>query len=173
MTEERLLVLKIASHLLQYPDAGLLDTFESLTEVMQELPPGPAREIFADFLRHFSDRRLLTWQEEYTRHFDLNPATSLNLTYHRYGDGKERGPALAHLHQVYQGAGYEAATCELPDFLPLVLEFLAICPEEEYSWLLKEYRFQIETLANRLKETGTPYANLLSVLVDTFRIDPA
>ena len=169
MTEERLLFLKIASHLLQYPDAGLLNTFESLTEVIHELSPGSPREIFTDFLRHFDNRKLINWQEEYTRNFDLNPATCLNLTYHKYGDGKERGPALAQLHQVYHRAGYEAATCELPDYLPLVLEFLAICPGEEYAWLLKEYRSPIETLANRLKEAGTPYAELFSVILDTFR----
>ena len=169
MPAERLVVIKIASHLLQYPDAGLLNTFESLTGVIQDLSPGPPREIFTDFLRHFSKRKLINWQEEYTRNFDLNPATCLNLTYHKYGDGKERGPALAQLHQVYHRAGYEAAACELPDFLPLVLEFLAICPGEEYAWLLKEYRPQIETLANRLQEAGTPYANLFSVILDTFR----
>ena len=132
--------------------------------------PGKSSPIFCGILATGSSstgKRNTRWN------FDLNPATSLNLTYQKYGDGKERGPALAQLHQVYQGAGYEAATCELPDFLPLVLEFLAICPSEAYTWLLEEYRSQIETLANRLKETGTPYANLFSVIGDTFRINPA
>ncbi len=173
MTGERRLILKLASHLLQYPDAALLATFDSLTPVIQDLSPGPAREAIAGFLRNFGNWKLLHWQEEYTRHFDLNPATSLNLTYHKYGDGKERGPALAQLQRVYQKAGYEAVPGELPDFLPLVLEFLAVCPEVESTWLLQEYQPQIETLANGLKEAETPYAKLFSVIVDTWRIDPA
>jgi nitrate reductase molybdenum cofactor assembly chaperone NarJ/NarW len=168
MIEENRLIIKIASYLLQYPDESLRHSFESMTEVINDLSPGRAREILADFLQNFKRRKLLSWQEEYSRNFDLNPATCLNLTYHKYGDGKGRGPALAQLHQVYHQAGYETATGELPDYLPLVLEFLTICPGKEYAWLLQEYRSQVETLANRLQKAGTPYAHLLSVIVDTF-----
>jgi nitrate reductase molybdenum cofactor assembly chaperone NarJ/NarW len=168
MIEENRLIIKIASHLLQYPDESLRHSLESMTEVINDLSPGRAREILADFLQNFRRRKLLSWQEEYSRNFDLNPATCLNLTYHKYGDGKGRGPALAQLHQVYHQAGYENATGELPDYLPLVLEFLTICPGEASAWLLQEYRSQVSTLANRLQEAGTPYAHLLSVILDTF-----
>lgn len=167
MTEEKRLVIKIASHLLQYPDESLSHSFESLTEVIHGLSPGPAREVFVDFLQNYRRRKLISWQEEYSRNFDLNPATCLNLTYHKYGDSNDRGPALAQLHQVYHQAGYETATGELPDYLPLVLEFLTICPREEYAWLLQEYRSPVETLANRLQAAGTPYGGLLSVIVAT------
>src|SRR5574340_883423 len=126
MTEEKRLIMKIASHLMQFPDESLCRSFESINEVIQGLPPGLARAFLADFLQNFRSRKLLSWQEEYSRNFDLNPATCLNLPYHKYGDCKERGPALAQLHQVYHQAGYETATSELPDFLPLVLEFLTI-----------------------------------------------
>ncbi len=169
MTPEKRLVIKIASHFLQYPDKTWVDSVESLRNTIAEIRSDPARGVFAGFLLHLQNRQLLSWQEEYSRIFDLNPSTCLNLTYHKYGDQKERGPALAQLHQLYHSAGYETATGELPDYLPLVLEFLSICPEEDYAWVLREYQSQVEILAAKVKENGTPYADLLSVIADTFR----
>jgi len=169
MTQEKRLVIKIASHFLHYPDESLCNSLQSLAEMVTELPPGRTREVLADFLTNFRNRKLLSWQEEYSRNFDFHPAASLNLTYHKYGDGRDRGAALAKLHQVYRGAGFELVSAELPDYLPAVLEFLSVCPEAEYAWVLKEYRPQVETLAARLKEAGTPYAALLSVVTDSLR----
>jgi len=169
MTPEKRLVIKIASYLLAYPDGVWRESMESIGEPIAAIRSGPARGAFSYFLLQVQSRKLPSWQEEYSRIFDLNPATCLNLTYHKYRDQKDRGAALAHLHQVYRRAGYETATVELPDYLPLVLEFLSICSEEDYAWVLREYRTQVETLAGKLKESETPYADLLSVIVDTFR----
>lgn len=169
MTEESQLILKIASHLLQYPDEDIRKSLEPLAQVIAALPPGRAREIWADLSTQFGARKLLSWQEEYSRHFDLNPATCLHLTNHKYGESKDRGAALAQLQQLYRQAGYEKTIAELPDFLPLVLEFLTICPPEDYAWLRAEYRPQIEALANRLQEAGTAYAGLLTVVADTLK----
>lgn len=169
MTKETQLIIKIAAHLLQFPDETLLNSLWPLAQVIVKLPPDRPREVFAEFLHSLKHRSLISWQEEYSRHFDLNPATCLNLTYHRYGDGKDRGAALAQLQQLYRQAGYEKTTTELPDFLPLVLEFLAICPPEDYAWLRGEYRPQIEALANRLQAAGAAYAGLLTVVADTLK----
>jgi nitrate reductase delta subunit len=142
MTPEKRLIFKIASHLLDYPDEIWLTHLELLKDAIAEIPSDSTQEVFAEFLLHLQSRKLISWQEEYSRIFDLNPATCLNLTYHRYGDQKERGAALAQLHQLYHRAGYEAATGELSDYLPLVLEFLSFCPEEECAWVVKEYQPQ-------------------------------
>ena len=68
--------------------------------------------------------------------FDLDPATSLHLTYHLLGDSEDRGKALARLLWVYHREGYDAVIGELPDYLPMILEFLALCPEPEDATLL-------------------------------------
>jgi nitrate reductase delta subunit len=169
MTREKSVIIKMVSHFLQYPDEDLLISLAPLAEEIAALPPGRAREVLADFAGYLQSRRLIRLQEEYSRHFDLNPASSLNLTYHRYGDSRDRGAALVQLLQVYHGAGYEPATRELPDYLPLVLEFLAICSKAEYDWLVQEYRPQVEALADRLNRAGTPYAHILSIVVDNLR----
>lgn len=169
MTREKALIIKMVSHFLQYPDEDLLNSLEPMAEEVRALPQGRAKEVLADFVGYLQSRRLIRLQEEYSRHFDLNPATSLNLTYHRYGDGKDRGAALVELLRVYRRAGYMPTTRELPDYLPLVLEFLAICPQDDFAWLVQEYRPQVEALADRLIQSGTPYAHLLSVVVDKLR----
>jgi nitrate reductase delta subunit len=85
----------------------------------------------------------------------------LNLTYHRWGDGKERGSALARLLHLYAKAGYEIADGELPDYLPLVLEFLSVGPPESAHEIMAEYHPQVSILASRLAESSSPYAALL------------
>ncbi len=161
MMHKNVSVIRITSRLFQYPDEELLESMSPLSDWISELPPGRAKEVFAGFLANFKNRKLLSLQEEYSRIFDLNPATCLNLSYHKYGDKKDRGVALARLNQVYQRGGYETAVRELPDFLPLVLEFLSVCPAEEYAWVVEEYRPQMQTLSARLEKSGSSYAELL------------
>jgi nitrate reductase molybdenum cofactor assembly chaperone NarJ/NarW len=166
---EKQLTFKILSYFLEFPDENLFGSLEALQEAVTALPPGRTQEVFADFLTYLRGQSLIQLQEEYSRHFDLNPTTCLNLTYHCCGDGKDRGAALAHLVQVYRQAGYETVAGELPDYLPLVLEFLCICPGDTQAGMIREYQSQIEALTDRLKQAGAPYAPLLSVLAETFR----
>jgi nitrate reductase delta subunit len=96
--------------------------------------------------------------------FDMNPAASLNLTYHVMGDREERGSALAALAEVYRQAGYEPALNELPDFLPLVLEFLYESPGAEADPLLGRCLAALPAVAGSLRKNGSGYAGLLDVL---------
>lgn len=169
MNQEKAVIIKMVSHLLQYPDELLHQSEKALRQLLEELPTSQAREILLEFLNYLRQRPLLSLQEEYSQHFDLNPATCLNLTYHRFGDAKARGAALAALRRLYLQAGYLPMTTELPDYLPLVLEFLSICPQETYSWLVQEYQPQIENLAQQLDQAGTPYADLLSIVAASLR----
>jgi nitrate reductase delta subunit len=106
----------------------------------------------------------LRLQEEYTRVFDLNPATCLNLTYHKWGDSPERAAGLAKLNQLYLDAGFEWVGGELPDFLPLVLEFLALAPKEAGVLITGQFREQIEILGSRLDSLQSTYAGILRAL---------
>ena len=87
------------------------------------------------------------------------------LTYSKKIDDKERGKALAELKEIYQKEGFEIASSELPDFLPLFLEFLSICTEKTMSLLLQSFREVIEVRKNKLEEINSPYKNLFQVLL--------
>lgn len=169
MTKEERTLLKVVSLLLQYPEASLLNSLAGLEAAVSETWNPDSKALCGDFLDHLRTTPLLRLQETYSATFDLNPSTSLDLGYHRWGEGKERGGALARLVSLYSQAGYELIDGVLPDHLPLLLEFLSLCPEEMALEIIKEYGSQVATLASRLVEDGSPYAALLRIVSETLR----
>jgi len=165
MTRKNNLILRIASHFLQHPDEEMINSTDAASNWISGLPPGRAKEVFTDFLANLNCSTLVRLQEEYSRIFDFNPATCLNLTYHKYGDKRERGAALAALNRMYRQAGYEPAVSELPDFLPLILEFMSVCSGEECTWIVNEYGSELEKLSARMQAGGSRYAHLMSVVL--------
>ncbi|HYA04106.1 MAG TPA: nitrate reductase molybdenum cofactor assembly chaperone [Syntrophobacteria bacterium] len=161
MTEEDRTIFKVLSFLLQYPEAESLELLEDLRVAARAITDSARREPVTDFLAHLQGSPLIRLQEDYTATFDLSPPTSLNLTYHRWGEGKERGSALARLVDLYAQAGYEIGDGELPDYLPLVLEFLSVGPPDSAREIMAEYRLHVGTLASRLAERRSPYAALV------------
>ncbi|HSR13339.1 MAG TPA: nitrate reductase molybdenum cofactor assembly chaperone [Thermodesulfobacteriota bacterium] len=155
MEESRLLLLKGLSFLLQYPQEDDFLIFDPA-----ELPRGVIDAALSSFLSYRKERPLLRIQEEYTRTFDLRPATSLNLTFH-HPKAECRGTLLIDLQNIYADAGYENLPGELPDYLPLILEFLSVCPEEHSLRIAREYAPAVNLLASRLEEAGSPYAGLV------------
>jgi nitrate reductase delta subunit len=133
------------SNLLQYPDAELLAAAAELPSWMREMP-------------------LLELQAAYVRTFDFDRRASLHLTYHTFGDRRQRGLELVRLKRRYADAGFPLEGCELPDYLPVLLEFAALVPEEGEA-LLNELRAPLELVRSRLHQTGSPYAALLDSLV--------
>jgi nitrate reductase delta subunit len=144
------------SQLLCFPDADLVEALPQIAELLGGADAEPAMAC-AELMRFLQETRLLSVQELYTTAFDLEPSTSLNLTFHRWGDGKERGKALSDLVRLYREEGYGMAPGELPDFLPLVLEFLSVCPEAAFRNLSAAYGESMENLGKRLRERGNPY----------------
>jgi len=163
MTDEKRLTFKLVSLLLQYPGEELWDSIPLVREVLDELPHTQTVEAVEGFLDYLSATPLIRLQEQYTAIFDMDPDGCLNLTYHRCGDDKGRGSAMAELHALYRSAGFEPLTSELPDYLPLILEFLALCPEEAAPAICAQYGSEIERLGSRLKAFRSPYGALFDV----------
>jgi len=159
MTEDDRILCRVVSLLLDYPSVELLDAVEGFRS--SEMAGWEAGQVVGKFVEYLANTPLIKLQEEYTATFDLAPATSLNLSYHKWADGKERGNALARLSHLYAGAGYEIADGELPDFLPLMLEFLAVGPPHSVREIMEEYRPHVGALASRLAESDSPYAGIL------------
>lgn len=162
------LLPRMLSLLLHYPDEELVREVNSLEEIVSGMDPPAAREQCLAFLDYLRRTPLIRVQEEYTGTFDLNPSTCLHLGHHKWGEDRERGSGLAALSALYHMAGFEMISGELPDHLPMVLEFLSICPEEMGAEIRREYREEVETLAGRLRDAGSPYAALLGLAVDHF-----
>jgi nitrate reductase delta subunit len=165
MTDDERVLLKLLSLCLAYPDAQVLSEMEPATAALGD-PLG--RECLSRLMAQMKAQPLLKLQEHYTAVFDMNPSASLNLTWHLMGDREDRGRALADLLAVYLQAGFEPAVNELPDFLPLLLEFMAAAPQAETHAPVMRCLAAVPALAGRLKESGSIYAVPLELLCGVF-----
>lgn len=155
----------LLSRMLQYPDESYLQGLPQLEAAAGRLPRGEPRVAFEKFMCHLRAQNPFQLQERYTAAFDLNPATTLNMTYHIWGDGEKRAGALTRLRQIYHDAGYETTTGELPDYLPLMLEFVSIFPAARHIGLIQQCLKALETVVARLRQIVPPYAELLQPLI--------
>jgi len=157
--------LRLLSALLQYPDHDLLSQIEMIETEVDDMPSKEMKKCMGDFLLYLKTHSPIHLQEGYTAAFDMNPTTTLNLTYQLYGDNEKRADVLARLQQRYQDAGYERITGELPDYLPMMLEFLSVCPDTENTGLVWECLRGLEDVVDRLQKAAPPYAALLQPLI--------
>jgi nitrate reductase molybdenum cofactor assembly chaperone NarJ/NarW len=157
---ERLHPLKLVSMLLLYPSAELQ---EAVQELRGDELGGRATEGLGPFLDWYRATPLADLQASYVETFDFTKRNSLHLTYHLNGDRRQRGLALLRLKQAYAAAGLEVTPQELPDYLPLVLEFAALAPEPGRE-LLGEHRVAIELVRSSLRDQGSPWAPALDLV---------
>jgi nitrate reductase molybdenum cofactor assembly chaperone NarJ/NarW len=123
-------------------------------------------------LYYFQKTDLLSLQEQYVEQFDRIPSCSLHLFEHVYGESRERGQAMVDLQDVYKEQGMIAQNSELPDFLPLFLEYLSFLPKEEALDMLGETITIGATLAKRLGNQNSPYQVVFDVLTDLSKVKP-
>lgn len=159
-------IYKILSVLLEYPEPELLDHLPEITAQIargDELDPAE-RDALNTFVDYLAGTPLTRLQADYVKTFDLTAEHSLHLTHHLFGDDKNRGPALIDLSELYKDYGVEVAANELPDYLPLVLEFAAYLEDGEASVFLSDANKVLRTLADNLNRAGSPYAPLISIV---------
>lgn len=160
-------VYKILSLLLDYPSAELCESVSGIMTLVEEdgtldKQQQESLKIFIDYVAPFS---LAEWQMQYVQYFDYSPKTNLYLFDHVYGDSRERGQAMVDLNEMYNKSGYEPATNELPDFLPVFLEYLSLLEDENESGvLLKEVSHILLNMRRAMKKKKTPYFHLLDIL---------
>ena len=150
--------------LLRYPDRQLVEEHEEIAAAVAALRSSEPRRSIQRFLEHLAGRDALELAADYVETFDLRRRTSLYATYYVHGDTRKRGMALLRIKRLYAAAGLELATGELPDYLPLMLEFAALAPAGLGEKLLQEHRPAIELVRGNLHEAGSPYAHLLDAL---------
>jgi nitrate reductase delta subunit len=107
---------------------------------------------------------LIGMQSDYVRTFDMTPEHDLHLTHHLFGDDSGRGPALIDLSEHYKAAGLEVDENEIPDFLPLILEYVSMLDDMQARVFLGDAAKVITVLAENLEKAKSPYARLLRII---------
>ncbi|MFF0204876.1 nitrate reductase molybdenum cofactor assembly chaperone [Streptomyces sp. NPDC005017] len=163
--EARTLTLRLCSLLLQYPDAELTASRAVLDSTVAALPPSPAAKHLASFTAWFTGQEPDALERHYVETFDLRRRSSLYLTYYLHGDTRRRGMALLTLAQRYRAAGWDTDGSELPDHLPVVLEFAALAGPGGGEAPLRQHRRGLELIHRALTDADSPYRHVLAALL--------
>jgi nitrate reductase delta subunit len=161
---DRAIPFQLLSVLLRYPDQRLVDAREEIAVAVEGLRPSPQRGALQRFVAYLAAGRPRELEQHYVEIFDLRRRASLYLTYYVHGDTRKRGMALLRLKRLFAAAGLELASGELPDYLPLVLEFAALAPADAGEMLLREHRPALELIRASLRDVDSPYADVLDAL---------
>jgi nitrate reductase molybdenum cofactor assembly chaperone NarJ/NarW len=153
---------KLASVLLQYPTAALFEGLDELEAFAAMTSPKPAREAFGRFLSWLQATPPTEVAQHYVETFDLRRRCALYLTYYRYGDTRKRGMSMVVFKAAYRSAGFDPCEDELPDYLPMVLDFAALTPRGER--LLHAHRADLELLRRALATVDTPYTHVVTAV---------
>ena len=158
---------KIISLLLDYPDEEVKGNLRRFLEIVDEdnLLDDDQRSHLAAFVNYASPLTLSAWQMQYVQLFDFSAKTNLYLFDHVYGDSRERGQAMVDLTEMYVKSGFTPCSNELPDYLPLFLEYLSLLTDEEEACkLLFQIAHILENMKRSLVKKESPYGNLLQIL---------
>ncbi|MDJ0354792.1 nitrate reductase molybdenum cofactor assembly chaperone [Paenarthrobacter sp. PH39-S1] len=155
-----------ASWCLSYPDQEVLERLPLIRSVLKRHPG--VGEDFEPVLAHLSSGTPMDVQTRYVKEFDLGKRHALHLSYWTDGDTRRRGEVLGAFKQVYRRSDFLVDTHgELPDYLPMVLEFAARVDVDAGRDLLIQYRPSLEMLRLGLLDDKLPHTRILQAICDT------
>ena len=154
---------RILSALLQYPEPVLIEHLPELEARLVGQPDMLAR--LRPLFDYLAQNDLITIQQNYVMTFDRTPSHSLHLFEHIHGESRDRGQAMVDLMEEYKKHGLEMTSSDLPDFVPLFLEFLSQLDDEaESGRLLGDAVHVLAHIGRKLAANGSPYAGVFGVL---------
>ncbi len=160
--------LRVLARLLGYPDATLREQLPALREVLHDeraLSSARLAELDA-LLDSLIQQDPLDAEADYVQLFDSGRTTALHLFEHVHGDSRERGPAMIDLAQTYEKAGLFLAEGQMPDYLPVMLEFTSTQPPREARAFLSEMAHLFNVIFNALQKRQSRYAGVLGALLE-------
>jgi nitrate reductase molybdenum cofactor assembly chaperone NarJ/NarW len=164
----------LLGRLLLYPDAAFRAALPQLIAAVAADPElGPRRRLLQPLFDGLVAEAPLGLEERYVALFDRTPSLSLNLFEHVHGDSRERGQAMVALIELYRRQGLDVTAKELPDYLPLFLEFLSVLPPGEAQDLLLQAAPILERLRQRLIKRTSPYGAIFDLLFALIDRQPA
>ena len=160
--------LRVFARLLSYPDAELRAQLGDLRTALQAEKAVPSSRLgeLDRLIANLQQGDVLETEAQYVELFDRGRATSLHLFEHVHGDSRDRGPAMIDLAQTYEKAGLYLAPSELPDYLPVVLEFVSTQPPKEARAFLGEMAHIFNAIFNALQQRQSAYACVLGALIE-------
>jgi nitrate reductase delta subunit len=161
------LEFKVFSALLSYPTTEMREALGEMTEVITQSPliAAPERDGLMTLIRVLGEGDTLDAEERYCELFDRGRALSLHLFEHLHGESRDRGTAMVELKQLYARAGFELAARELPDYLPVVLEYLSFRDMDEARDMLADCAHILKVIARALIARRSEYAAVLQALL--------
>ena len=165
--------LKALSLILSYPTCDLQQAMPEIAGVLaaESRLTAAARRDLRPLVTALATRDLYDLQEDYVMLFDRSRSLSLNLFEHVHGESRDRGGAMVSLVETYRDAGFDPISTELPDHLPVLLEFLATRPWEEARDMLADAAHIFAALTTRLERRGSLYAALFATLRQLSGVD--
>ncbi|CAM5216208.1 nitrate reductase molybdenum cofactor assembly chaperone [Alishewanella longhuensis] len=159
-------ILQLLSLLLDYPKQPLLDAKDELLAIVAEATIAPAQHAaLSDFINERCAGELMDWQAEYDGLFERGRSLSLLIFEHIHGESRDRGQAMVNLMAQYREAGLDIGVKELPDYLPLYLEFLSTQGEQNAQIGLEEIAPVLAVLLCRLQQRESNYASIFDTLL--------
>lgn len=160
--------LRVLARLLAYPNAALradLPDMHSALEADKALTTSRKTELLG-LIQHLIQGEALDIEGEYVELFDRGHSTSLHLFEHVHGDSRDRGPAMIDLTKTFEAAGLFLAPGELPDYLPVLLEYASTQPPKEAKAFLAEMAHIFNAIFSALQQRETRYASVLGALIE-------
>lgn len=161
-----MIIYTILSRLLDYPDPDLKGNIDAIQKALVDdtAVKEEERTVIGEFLEQLRQQSLMELQQDYVQTFDMVPEHSLHLTHHLFGDDRGRGPALVDLSEHYKGMGLGMKEGEIPDYLPLILEYVSTLDEVAARMFLADAGKVLTVLAANLEKSDSRYAPLLRLV---------
>ncbi len=165
---------KVLGLLMSYPKPEWVSHLEECKLLLAQEKFLPKKHLQAvdTFIEMLKTADIYSVQEEYVATFDRGRSHSLHLFEHIYGESRDRGQAMVNLIDAYEEKGLFIDQAELPDYIPLFLEFLSLCPVDEALGLLGEPIDIMATIAARLQKRDSSWAALFAALVALSKVKP-
>ena len=165
--------LRAIARLMDYPTAEVHKNVAQLKQPLLDCPvlSFKLKAGLEEWLSEFQSSELMDVQETYGALFDRGRATSLLLFEHVHGESRDRGQAMVDLMELYKTHGFEIDTRELPDFIPMYLEYLSYRPQEEAENGILDVAHILALVGARLEDRGSGYGLLFRVLLDLSQAD--
>jgi len=162
------------ARLLHYPDAELQAHTSELADVLAVRPEISAEDQaeLERFLWRLGKAELLHLQASYVETFDRSKKVSLYLFEHVHGESRDRGPAMVELRMAYRERNLDMGCNELPDYLPMLLEFMAQLPDAEARAWLDDIGHILQEIHVRLYQRGSRYALPMRLLLQLGQMEP-
>ncbi|WP_298910545.1 nitrate reductase molybdenum cofactor assembly chaperone [uncultured Aliiroseovarius sp.] len=159
--------LKAISLVLSYPTRELQQAMPEIGAVLasDSRLTAAARRDLRPLVDALGTQDIYDLEEQYVLLFDRSRTLSLNLFEHVHGESRDRGGAMVSLVEMYREAGFDPVSSELPDHLPVLLEFLSTRPYAEVQDTLADAAHILEALSERLVRRESPYAAVFAALL--------